>query len=260
MTRVLVASALALALLAAPASAATLSGTVVAPPAVHGKQAVVPLLSSAGKTLKVVLPAHGAIRAAIGRLAPDQLRYGDTVVVSGARLSGVRPHARILRVGKRGPTLTFRAIAARRKDTLTKVQAALDRVTTLAKTASQITGVADAEPADTRAKLLAVRTDVNYAISDLRDQATALDGVVAGAKPVERGKDTELAALGDTAATARKAADDLDTAVGGLDETINAVGGASAPPLPINLVGSVSDVLHQVLDLLRKLPGANPTG
>jgi hypothetical protein len=41
---------------------------------------------------------------------------------------------------------------------------------------------------------------------------------------------------------------------------LNAVGGESDPSIPLSSTAAVSDVLHQLLDLLRGLPGANPTG
>ncbi len=243
---------LAALVVAGSADAATLRGTVVAPPATHGRTVVVPVLRADGRAIKAVLPASGAIRAPIGRLKATQLRFGDAVTLRGSRLTGLRPHARTLTVGKRGPTLTFAAISARRTAAIANVQKAADTVLALPQQTAQITAKTDVLPAEVRAQLRDIRTDVNYTIADLRDQAGALEAVAAAAAPVQRGRAGYLDTLKAEAAGARTAADKLDESVGQLDEAINAVGPDSLfPSLPINAVGAVSDVLHAVLDLLR---------
>lgn len=245
--------------IAAPsgAQAATVRGTVVAPPAVHGARAVVPLLSSSGRAVKVVV-SRRAIVTRTGRIAAGDLRFGDRVTATGARGATSRPRAQRLRVTKRGTAASFSRIAARRAATIAQVQTAIDQVSSLPSAAQQITGT-PADPAVTRDRLRDVRTRVNLAIADLRAGAVALDAAVAAARPVAR-SDAYLTALTAQAADARRAADTLDGAVAGLDETINAVGGASDPAIPLSSTAAVSDLLHQVLDLLRGLPDANPTG
>lgn len=252
-SRVVVLAALICGAATAPAQSATLRGTVVAPPAVHGTSAVVPVVATSGRTVKVVVP-RGAIRSRAGRIAAADLRFGDRVTASGARGAASRPHARALRVTRRGTTASFGRIAKRRAATVTKVKAAIDTIAALPQQTSQITGAQGALPADVRDRLQAVRTDVNLAIADLRDQAVALEGAATGAAGTARGSDAYLATLRGQAGDARKVADAMDVAVGRLDEAINDVGGESAPPaVPISGVGSVSEILHDVLDLLRGL-------
>jgi hypothetical protein len=247
-------------LLAVPAAgAATVRGTVVAPPAVHGAKAVVPVLAAGGRSVKLVV-ARTQIRTSSGRIGAGDLRFGDRVTATGARGAAARPRVSRLRVTRRGSTASFARIASRRAATVAQVRAAIAQVAALPDTTKQIAGT-PADPAVVRSRLRDVRTDVNLAIADLRAQAGALESAVSGAATVARGGGgAYLAGLTAGATDARKAADALDVAVGHLDEVLNAVGGESDPSIPLSSTAAVSDVLHQLLDLLRGLPGANPTG
>ena len=119
--------------LPATASAATLRGTVVAPPKVTKTSAVIPILDASGATRKVVVPVKGAIRARIGRLTAGQLRYGDAVTATGTKkaLVGAKPRAKTLRVGTRGTTMSFDAIGAGLQATQDGVTQALAQVQAL---------------------------------------------------------------------------------------------------------------------------------
>lgn len=219
--------AAALAVPSSPAQAATLTGTVVAPPAGRGAHAVAVSILTGARTVKVVV-ARGAIRTRTAPIAADRLRLGDRVTADGRRL----------RVTRRGPVASFHAIAARRTQAATAVRAALASLD-----ATSATGSAD--------QLRTARTALNLAIADLDDQAAALDAILAAARPLAHGSDAYLAGLQAGADAARTAAARLAAAVTRLDQAIVNAGTPSAPPLPISSTAAVSDVLHGLLDLLR---------
>lgn len=284
------ATASAVAFVPQAAGAATLRGTVVGRPAVVAQKVVVQgttppgvertrtvivvpvLLSASGERTagaaiaRVTVPATGGLKTAFARIEPGDLRVGDRVSATVSRVS-VRPSAKVLRVTRRASTPSFARMDAQRASTVRKVERAIASTGRL--TTDPSSTLDPKNPATSndglRDQLRAVRTDLNLLIADLRATADALDDTVAtiaAARPQDPGRNAEVARrqaatltrLTTDAGAARIAANGLDVAVGKLDETINAVGDPSAPPLPIEGVSAVSSLLYAVLDLLRDPP------
>ncbi len=275
-----VAAALGIAVLApSAAGAATLRGTVIGKPVSAGANTVVPVLLSAasdraagGAVARVVVPRKG-IRTATAILAPLGLRIGDRVSADVARVT-VRPRTRVLRVTRRGLVPTFATTAKRRASITAKVRRAIAATEQLKRDPSSV--LDPKNPATTneqlRDQLLAVRTDLNFLIDDLRTTASALTATVAAitavrpADParraaIEKRQARTLATLTGDAKTASDTVVAMDEAVGRLDETINAVGGVpSAEPLPIETTTTASNILNAVFDLLRGPDGPTSGG
>jgi hypothetical protein len=252
------------------AGAATLRGTVVGKPVSAGKSVVVPVLLSAagdraaGAALARVVVPSNRVRTAFASIRPLGLRIGDRVSATVPRIT-TRPRATLLRVTRRGLVPTFATTQNRRVAISAKVKRAIAATEQLKLDPMSV--LDPKNPATTneqlRDQLLAVRTDLNFLISDLRTTADALEATVAAitavrpADPsrraaIERRQAKTLAALKRDATTARGTVVALDDAVGRLDETINAVGGApSAAPLPIETTTTASNILNAVFDLLR---------
>lgn len=249
---------------------AALSGTVVGRPTVAGQSVVVPvLLSSAGERTagtalaRVVAPKTGGLRASTGRLKPLDLRIGDRVTASVSRVTA-RLRVRVLRVTRRAGTPSFARMDGQKRTVTAGVTTAIGQAK---KILDNPTSVLDpANPAASnfalREQLRAVRTDLNLLIADLRLAAGSFDTTVAqivAARPKDaaraavaaRRQRATLDALSADAAGGRDAAKALDEAVARLDEEMNAVGQPSAEPLPIDGLAGVSNLLYQVLDLLR---------
>jgi hypothetical protein len=274
LTTMAAAAAWAVGLAPHAAGAATLDATVIGRPTVAARSIVVPvLLSASGErragaaVARVVVPRAGGIRTVFARIQPDGLRVGDRVTASVPRVSA-HPRTRVLRVTRRAATPSFARIDSQRTTATAAVTRALAATRQLAGDPLSVLDPADPAATDQelRDQLRAVRTDLNLLIADLRLTADSLDATVAlitAARPAEparlqavtRRQAKTLASLTADAMAARTAATALDDAVGQLDETINAVGEPSAPPLPIETVTAVSNVLYAVLDILRG-PGA----
>lgn len=264
----------AFALLPASASAATLGGTVVGEPSAG----TVPVLlgegsRTAARLAKPLTRVQAVqIRTRNGRLAPSALRIGDRVAFAARGKPGARrTRTSVLRVRARGSAPTFAALAASRTATQTSAAKALASADDLL--AGRVPQDAPGGNAKLRADLIALRTQVNLLIADLRTTGagfgTTLDQIAA-ARPADASRAASVAGLQApflTAITASRdsaltAADDLDTAVASLDERINDVGGASAPSVPFGTTSTASDLIQGVLDVLRqvKLPLIPPTG
>jgi hypothetical protein len=254
----------------AAAGAATLKGTVVGRPTVTAKSVVVPvLLSSAGERTagtalaRVVVPAARGLKSSYGRLKAADLRIGDRVTASVSRVSA-RPHAKALRVGRRGATPSFAKLDQQRVSVTAEITRAIASTKQLIADPTSVldpkTPAADNNAL--REQLRAVRTDLNLLIANMRTTADALDATVAqivAARPVDPARravaESRQKAIVDgltsDALHGRDAAAALELAVVRLDEAMNAVGDPSAAPLPIDGLGAVSDLLYAVLDLLR---------
>lgn len=234
------------------AQAATADGTVVGEPVTRGGAVVVPValtapsaarLRTTGVTVKLTVRA---VAARTGRIGARDLRLGDVVRVTGARRTApARAAGMTLRVRTRGDAPSFaqldRSLAAAR----TATQDALDQVPRI--TAPDVADGIAADPAGIRDGLLAVRAGVNDRIRDLRAQGRGLDAAIGRVGPSPR----VVPALTAARDTARATADDLDAAVGVLDQRINDVGGVSGTALPLETTSAVSKVLYAILDLLR---------
>ncbi|MCU1677365.1 MAG: hypothetical protein JWM93_2123 [Frankiales bacterium] len=274
LTTTVAATACAACLASQSASAATLNGTVVGRPTTAAKNVVVPvLLSSSGErtagaaVARVVVPSAGGIRTVNARIKPADLRVGDRVSATVARIT-TRPRSTILRVTRRAATPSFARMDSQRSTVTAGVTRALDATKRLTTDPMSVLDPANpaADNQALRDQLRAVRTDLNFLIADLRATADSLDATVAlitAARPadparlavVTRRQAATLDTLTADATAGRDAAKALDDAVANLDETINAVGEPSAHPLPIETVTAASNILYAVLDLLRG-PGA----
>ncbi len=260
--RHLVAVLVAFALLPAGAQAATLRGTVVAEPAA-GRVPV--LLGEGSRTAArlakpLVRVRAGSVRTRNGRLAASALRLGDRVSFTPAR--GTASRTSVLRVQARGSAPTFAALAASRAATQASATKALASADDLL--AGRVPQDAPDGNEKLRRDLIALRTQVNLLIADLRSTGSGFGttlGQIAAARPVDASRAAAVARLqapflaGITRSRddALAAADDLDGAVGSLDERINAVGGDSGPSLPFGTTSTASDLIKGVLDVLRAI-------
>lgn len=244
--RMIGATACAIALaLASQASAATLHGTVAGTPVKSGGRVSVPiLLGSARATVSV--PRHDGIRTRHGAIAPDQLRIGDRVTATARRAS-------VLHVGRRGHVKSFGALARARTAAASRVQQA-DRETAKLN-ANPLTLLDPATPAkseaDLRGQLTAVREGINSLIAEMRSDAGGLDAAAAEIEAVTAASASLVGGLKQAAAAERQAADRLDAATARLDTAIDGVGEPSSPSVGLNEVGTVSEVLSALLELLR---------
>ena len=267
-----VAACAALCALPAAAPAATLSGTVVGQPkTAHGRVVVPVLLSAAGAraaggpVAKVSVPKAHGIRTKVKTISAGDLRIGDRVRTAVTHIT-THERAVVLRVSRRGAALPFSRLSRSRSATATSVAQAIGAVDQLK--ANPMTLLNPATPATSnaalRAQLSEVRAGLNSLIADMRVSADGIDAAVATierARPIVPARRAAVAAqqkalldgLTQAAAASRDAADQLEANVTKLDEAINAIGGASSPSIGINEVGTVSDVLHAVLELLRGL-------
>ena len=227
------------------------------------------LLSAAGSKAadaalaKVSVPARRGIRTATKSLKASELRIGDRVTAVVSRVSK-RPRASVLRVGVRGKAPSFARLTKRLAAATTSVKNAISSVDQIK--ANPMTLLDPANPAkgnaELRAQFLEVRSGLNLLVSDLRASAAGTNAAITAitaASPSDARRKAAVAAeqakllsdLSQSADSSRIAATQLETAVTRLDESINAIGGASSPSVGINQVGTVSDILHAVLELLR---------
>src|SRR5262249_34711819 len=161
-----------------------------------------------------------------------------------------RVRAKRLRVGKRGKAKSFISLDRSRAAALNRVQQASDEVDKLNKNPMSL--LSPDNPAksedELRAQLMDVRYGINELIADMRTDADGIDAAVTRIKAVSVRPAALIAQLTDTAAGERKAADALESATVKFDQYINDVGGAGSPSAGINEVGTVSDILHAVLE------------
>jgi hypothetical protein len=172
--------------------------------------------------------------------------------------------ASILRIHKRGATPSFGALAKDRAAAATAVAQASQAVDQIK--ANPMTLLDPSKPAGStealRAQLEGVRSGLNSLIAAMRRNA---DGIVTAVAVIENGRPKDAArraavarqqsslvtSLTASATAARDGAAQLEQSTTQLDQAINDLGGASSPSIGINEVGTVSDVLHAVLELLR---------
>lgn len=240
----------------AQAGAATADGTVTGEPAARGGSVVVPValtapsaqaLRTRGGTVKLTVQRLRTAKGA--KLTAQDLRLGDVVRLTGARrTSATRAKGTTLRVRTRGDAPSFKQLDTSLSTARSATQDALAQVDEITSPAI-VDGIAP-DPAGIRNGLIAVRGEVNDRIRDLRAQARGLDAAIGRIGTQQRA----APALADARDTARRTADDLDEAVGVLDERINEVGGVSGVALPIETTSAVSRVLYAILDLLREAP------
>jgi hypothetical protein len=210
--------------------------------------------------------ASKGLRTKARSIEPGELRIGDRVHAAVTHVaSSVR--VTILRIAGRGAALPFARLTEARAAATKRVEQAARAVDQIK--AGPMTLLDPATPAGSddqlRAQLTQVRAGLNTLISDLRTTADGIEKAVATIQrqrpsdasrraAAERRQRSLLAGLTDTATGERTAADQLDAAVTRLDQAIIDVGGASTPSIGLNEVGTVSDVLHAVLELLRPGP------
>lgn len=269
-SRIAVAAVAALVCCVPAASAATLHGTVVGEPKASKGRVVVPVLLSAagarsagGPLAKVSVPVRKGIRTTARSLKSSELRIGDRVaaVVSRVRRTD---RASVLRVRARGTAPSFAKLAQSRATAVVSVKNAISSVDQIK--ANPMTLLDPSKPAksneELRAQFLELRGGLNRLIADLRASAAGIESAIT---TIERGRPSDasrnaavaaqqrglLDSLASTGDGERTAATQLEAAVTQLEQYMNDIGGASAPSAGLNEVGTVSDVLHSVLELLR---------
>jgi hypothetical protein len=247
------AAACAIALsLAAQASAATLRGTVVGAPANLGGRVSVPVLVRGASVSEISIPARRSVRTKNGRVTAVHLRIGDRVSAQVARVAR-RVRATSLRVGARGRSKSFLSLSRARAAALNRVTQAAGEVDKINSNPMSLLSPDDPAKSqdELRQQLMDVRYGINLLVADMRSDADGIDAAVKAIKAVSAHPAALIAQLTDTSSGERKAADALAAATAKLDQYINDVGGASSPSAGINEVGTVSDILHAVLELLR---------
>jgi hypothetical protein len=233
-----------------PAGAATtLRGRILGRPQVTGVHARVPVLLAGGGEVVLTVPARSGFRTvSTGRTSAGRTRLGDVVRARVRTVRGGRASARYLTIVSRSAAPAFGDLAARLKASADGAKDAAAQIGQIAK--AQQSGPQD--PAGLRATLLALRYQLNELIRGLRAQAGGMDAVGAAVRDLPRAGDL-VDQLGTTARSARTSAGRLEDGVTGLDEFINAIGGASGDPLPVGTVGTVSQVLSTALQVLDGL-------
>ncbi|MBI5107100.1 MAG: hypothetical protein HZB46_19335 [Solirubrobacterales bacterium] len=241
----LAATAAVLLIPAAPAQARGVTARVIGEPATTKRSVVVPV--AAGSIEKLVVPRSG-LRGRYGRIAASSLRLGDTVTATVRSVRGGRARATRVKVVRRGAAPAFATLERRRQGALATVRQAIDALPAAGRSASE-----GGEPAQQRARIVAARYDLNIIVASLDEQAAAFGRLLPGVREAPR----VAARVTEARDATRTASTQLQDAVTQLDEALLAVGGDSPEPLPVDVLGTVSQVLDtavQVLDGLG-LPG-----
>lgn len=244
---------------AAPAHAATLRGRILGQPQIAGAHARVPVvldpasaraLHARSAEAILTVPARSGFRSADrGRGTPERTRLGDVI---SARVRGLAAggtaKAKYLKIVRRSGAPSFADLGARLGASAAGAQQALDEVGRIA--AAEQSGPQD--PGQLRTFLLQVRYQLNLLIADLRTQRDNLRGVAGDVRDLPGASDL-VTQLGKAADGADDAAQKLDTAVAGLDEFINSIGGPGAPALPVGTVSTVGELLDGAQRLIESL-------
>jgi hypothetical protein len=252
--RPLVLLAVMLCAAAAPADAATVQGRVLGQPHVDHGRATVPVMPAGGSApLYVTVPASSGFRTrSHGRTRASHLRLGDVVSARAVSLrSGRRAQARYVRLDRRSSAPAFADLDARAAAAAKGARQAQDEIARIAS--EEQNGPQD--PSTLRTYLLAVRTNLNYLIADLRDQARGIDTAVRDLRASSPASaDPLLDRLARAADDARASATKLEDAVAGLDEFINSIGDRGTP-LAAGATDTVSQLVQTVVDVLGGLTG-----